>query len=1176
MSAERESWSDKINDLLRFIDLMVKQTCRRAKYEYDTRGRYIKEDKTSIYSVDHLRRVFENPREHIYQLVKNPQKTLKGLRVENQGAPERKDTRFTKIEQKMLLDFVKKVQDLSPAQQVHWIDLNHYIYYAYRNFACENPNPNPEALSAFFICEMKCLLDRLKEEDESQVWLRIFTLLREYCIFAQWHYSQNFDEHALTKFFYYYEAMLTSAKSLIPVFLDFEKDVIYKHYKVCWIDFNTFIFIRYFYESEKVTEKISKLLEMNNSPGDSPQMFTLMSDLNKLWTKEKTRVSLLQQEGRLAENTPEAIRERKNLASHKKIVKGNFWVDRTKDLKKRNELHRLDHNLFELLNDPDFLPEGPGVNKNGQCICEECMIARYKIFLDTNDDFSAIQITDRISFCRRCKCLIKLDLFHQHICNHAENTKYHKNSLAKPHNLINFISERMDFMRIRRNSNISDMLNEKLKINKTNSVVSKLALEQYLQNKKESDGDMRNKNGRNRLFQDDLMQELGKELKLPKEKTENTSTQNCTTEQLEEIEKKMLEIRRNGHKPYPPSKQASTKEVGSKDGCGPYENSNNKNTKNCDCTYCAIFGSSTKNVQLKERLAARLNQRREKKKESASPRNLQSPRARGLTNGDFNKLKASKVESRVPLPASPSNIPSTPTDSSEYSLPSGQISDIRGLVNYIEGNSSKSKAELAKKKAAKKARQKERREQERLEAELEAKRKIEQKAVKELEKKEERKKELEKREEERKIEEAQLKKKLKKKRQAMKRQELERQKNTFEETIPAMVTIKRTPGDESGSPSVTITLKGYTPDQDKLLTTLIDKTDMEEKKEVSVTNKNIVQGKCGKKKKNAMKMNESIMSSKVVSDEAKIIAKNVKVTLAVDKNPIPIIPDPLNMIIDQQFKHQAEEIKREREPTADEIRALGNLKLPPGITITKVEGPLSNKSYLGSDTNKNSSMLGKSGVIVVDTEKLIQKKVETDISKPSKAGRRKKKKSKKNAKGIDVEQSDKPKMVTLRNPMFQPFQNPNSKSFPADESAPAAIFTRENGMVTIRSSRLQQSLDNGAPNSSNAVPFGISLMPNLVPEMPSFSSSDSEHQEQSSKSADNSSNKNSNLNAQEILSGLPGIEITKVDKKSDSNHNVDLNNGTHDAQVSIIPSNGTDFDMEFDKDDDWLYGRQRV
>lgn len=59
----------------------------------------------------------------------------------------------------MLLDFVKKIQDQSPPRQFIWVDLQHYLYYVYRNFACANPNPNPETLSAFYLAEMKELLN---------------------------------------------------------------------------------------------------------------------------------------------------------------------------------------------------------------------------------------------------------------------------------------------------------------------------------------------------------------------------------------------------------------------------------------------------------------------------------------------------------------------------------------------------------------------------------------------------------------------------------------------------------------------------------------------------------------------------------------------------------------------------------------------------------------------------------------------------------------------------------------------------------------------------------------------------------------------------------------------------------------------------------------------------------
>lgn len=62
-------------------------------------------------------------------------------------------------------------------------------------------------------------------------------------------------------------------------------------------------------------------------------------------------------------------------------------------------------------------------------------------------------------------------------------------------------------------------------------------------------------------------------------------------------------------------------------------------------------------------------------------------------------------------------------------------------------------------------------------------------------------------------------------------------------------------------------------------------------------------------------------------------------------------------------------------------------------------------------------------------------------------------------------------------------------------------------------------------------------------------------------------NRMSSLNAQEILSGLPGIEITKVDKKNPRFEQDSKANQI--AQVSIIPTNGDK--VLFDKDD-WSYG----
>lgn len=243
-----------------------------------------------------------------------------------------------------------------------------------------------------------------------------------------------------------------------------------------------------------------------------------------------------------------------------------------------------------------------------------------------------------------------------------------------------------------------------------------------------------------------------------------------------------------------------------------------------------------------------------------------------------------------------------------------------------------------------------------------------------------------------------------------------------------------------------------------------------------------------------------------------------------------------------------------------------------------------NKTYVATETSSSaSSVLGKSGVIVVDTEKLIQK-TKNDISNQTTETQKKKKKNK--SKKVHFEDdsgksNEKPKMVTLRNPMFQQFQTQNLAKAPlaSEETAPAAIFTSENGMVTIRSSRLQQSIDNGLVAES---PLGMPLMPDLLSQVTNFSNPNS-YTPQTDQHVVNGveegiKNKDvSSMDAQEILSGLPGIEITKIDKKCD--HSSDLAEGIscNDAQVSIIPSNGTEFNLDllhdFDKDEDWIYGK---
>lgn len=66
-----------------------------------------------------------------------------------------------------------------------------------------------------------------------------------------------------TELFYYYEAMLTAAKNLSSVFTEFEA-IISKNYSLGWIDFNTSVFIRYFFQTEFVQNKIYNCLEVSN------------------------------------------------------------------------------------------------------------------------------------------------------------------------------------------------------------------------------------------------------------------------------------------------------------------------------------------------------------------------------------------------------------------------------------------------------------------------------------------------------------------------------------------------------------------------------------------------------------------------------------------------------------------------------------------------------------------------------------------------------------------------------------------------------------------------------------------------------------------------------------------------------------------------------------------------
>lgn len=166
----------------------------------------------------------------------------------------------------------------------------------------------------------------------------------------------------------------------------------------------------------------------------------------------------------------------------------------------------------------------------------------------------------------------------------------------------------------------------------------------------------------------------------------------------------------------------------------------------------------------------------------------------------------------------------------------------------------------------------------------------------------------------------------------------------MEETIPAMVTIKRVVENENSLPTVTITLKGSTPDQDKLLYTLVNGNDSEtkdnnaqdsDKKKGKNQNTEAKSGKKensnGSKKKNKSDTNKSKQPTSTV------ITKELKVTLAVDPTPPDTKKNKQQNINNKQTIQQIntrnsngnkQEAKVTRNKDAD--INIPMLKLPPG------------------------------------------------------------------------------------------------------------------------------------------------------------------------------------------------------------------------------------------------------
>lgn len=225
--------------------------------------------------------------------------------------------------------------------------------------------------------------------------------------------------------------------------------------------------------------------------------------------------------------------------------------------------------------------------------------------------------------------------------------------------------------------------------------------------------------------------------------------------------------------------------------------------------------------------------------------------------------------------------------------------------------------------------------------------------------------------------------------------------------------------------------------------------------------------------------------------------------------------------------------------------------------------------------------VNKSGVIVVETEKLIQQSMTNNVSS-KKSKKKKAKSSVNNIQQVIInndtlikKEAKSPKMVTLKNPIFNNLRSryidKTNGSILTCTNEQASITKGENGMVTIRRPKcIKIPIENESPMSEflnelkPVVHSDISTPYNQNPV--TFAYNDDKTSEIHTIISQN--DKEKSLNAHDILWGLPGIEITKVNKSNCIENEVKKSNQT--ADVSIIPTGGTD-KFNFDRDD-WPFG----
>ncbi|XP_072387260.1 uncharacterized protein [Diabrotica undecimpunctata] len=412
-----------------------------------------------------------------------------------------------------------------------------------------------------------------------------------------------------------------------------------------------------------------------------------------------------------------------------------------------------------------------------------------------------------------------------------------------------------------------------------------------------------------------------------------------------------------------------------------------------------------------------------------------------------------------------------------------------------------------------------------------------------------------------------VKKKAKKERQAEKKRLLQQQKledeereKVIEKTIPAMVTIKRVTGGGNNSPTVEITLKVSTPEDHKLMYTLLNGSDNCNKTEViHKPNKGY------KKKKKAKSFIERLKESEKIPQ---VITKELKVTVVLDmmnkqQNNKPSSTEPNKLSNTKRIVESKKGIKinDRKQSLSHEDLLVPNILIPPGITITRISSSDRRKQNVSSINDMRPM------VTVAETEKLIhmgqgnKSPKREHVDENSKSKTRKNNKTNKILQGIQSStipsKKDEPISLIPENNMISDpskskFQQKDDKN--AESCDLATIFTNENGTITvIRNCRLKQPSSNSERTVSIPLRTILNQTKSSEVQKSPISTISTNYKMQDS---------TSHPQVQKILSGLPEIQISKVDmKKPKLKENVCYSTN----QMPIIPTskNGRE-ELNFD------------